>query len=158
MEKPVLCYGSQVWGFQYNNSIEVVYNSYCRQILYVRKTTNTCMVLGEYGRLHLCIRYMTNCIRYWCKLLWMRQNRYLRQCYLMLKSFNDAGRTCLATKVKQLLFEYGFGLVWISQDVGDCNLFVKAFRMRLIEYYTQRWHGHAPIPVNVIITNTLKVC
>ena len=64
----------------------------------------------------------------------------------------------MATKVKQLLFEYGFGLVWISQDVGDCNLFVKAFRMRLIEYYTQRWHGHAPIPVNVIITNTLKVC
>ena len=46
--------------------------------------------------------------------------------------------------IKQLLFEYGFGVVWISQDVGDCNSFVKAFRIRLIEYYTQRWHGHVP--------------
>ena len=47
--------------------------------------------------------------------------------------------TCKATKVKQLLFEYGFGFVRISQDFGDCNLFV---RMRLVKYYTQRWHGH----------------
>ena len=43
-----------------------------------------------------------DCIRYWCKLLWMRQNRFPRQCYLMLKSFDDAGRTRWATKVKQL--------------------------------------------------------
>jgi len=71
--------GSQVWGFQYNNTIEVVHNSFCRQILHVRKTTNTFMVLGEYGRLPLFITYMTNCIRYWCKLLWMHQNRYPRQ-------------------------------------------------------------------------------
>jgi len=100
------------------------------------------MVLGECCRLPLCITCMTNCMRYWCKLLWMRQNKYPRQCYLMSKSFDDAGRTYWATKVKQLLFEYGLGWVWLSQDVGDCNSFVKAFRMRLIEYYTQRWLEH----------------
>ena len=72
MVKPVLCYGSQIWGFQYNNTIEDVHNSFCTQILFVRKTINTCMVLGKCGRLPLCITYMTNCIRYWCTLQWVR--------------------------------------------------------------------------------------
>ena len=40
----------------------------------------------------------------------------------MLKSFDDSARNCWAPKVKQFLFEYGLGLVWILQDVGTCNL------------------------------------
>jgi len=53
----------------------------------------------------------------------MHQHRYPRKCFLMLKSFDDAGRTCWATQVKHLLFEYGFGLGWISQDaVSHVNI------------------------------------
>lgn len=51
-----------------------------------------------------------------------------RQCYLMLKSVDDAGRPCFATKIKKLLLQYGFGYVWITQDVGECNLLVKALK------------------------------
>jgi len=85
MVKPVLCYGSQVWGYHYNTIIEVVHNYSADKKLHVRKTTNTCMVLGECGSLLLCKTYMTNYLRYWWKLPWMRQNRYPRQCYLSSK-------------------------------------------------------------------------
>ena len=43
-------------------SIEYVHNNFCRKHLSVQKTTNTCMVLGECGRLPFSITYITNCI------------------------------------------------------------------------------------------------
>ena len=79
------------------------------------------MVLGECGRLPLCTTYYISCIRYWCKLLTMPSHRYPKQCYIILKSLDDAGKNCWATKIKSLLYKYGFGFIWISQDVGDVN-------------------------------------
>ena len=140
--QPILCYGSQIWGYQYSSKIESIHNQFCRKLLYVRKTTNTCMVLGECGRLPLCITYYTNCIRYWCKLIQMPSYRYPKQCYLMLYSLDNAGRNCWATNVKSLLFRYGFGYSWISQNVGDYKLFIKMFRNRLIDCHTQDWHDN----------------
>ena len=52
--KHVLCYGSKVWG--YCNTIETVHNDFCKRDLFVDRTTNNSMSLGEWGRLPLCIR------------------------------------------------------------------------------------------------------
>ena len=115
MIKPILCYGSQVWGYEYCSTIESVQNKFCRQFLHVRSTTNTCMVLGDCGRLPICVAYFTNCIRYWCKLLTMPSNRFPRQCYLMLKSLDDVGRPCWASKVKAL--STVFLWIWLCMDI-----------------------------------------
>lgn len=98
------------------------------------------MVLGECGRLPLSISYMTNCIRYFCKLLTMPSSTYPKQCYFILKSLDDVGRICWVTKVKHVLFRYGFGFVWISQEIGDTNMFLKLFKQRLIDCCTQQWY------------------
>ena len=66
MVKPILCYASLVWGFEYVDIIESTHTKFCRNLLHVRKSSNTCMVLGECGRLRLCVTYYTNCIKYWC--------------------------------------------------------------------------------------------
>jgi len=47
---------------------------------------------------------------------------------VMLKSLDDAGRNCWATKIRTLLYKYGFSFVWISQDVGDANAFIRMFK------------------------------
>lgn len=96
----ILCYASQIWGYEYLDTIETIYNKFCKSILYV---CNTCMVLGECGRLPLCTTYYINCIRYWCNLLTMPSHRHPKQCYNMLKSIDDAGRNCWATKVRKRL-------------------------------------------------------
>jgi len=124
MVKPILCYASQIWGYEYVDTIESIHNKYCKSILHVRRTTNTCMVRGECGRLPLCTTYYINCIRYWCNLLAMPLHRHPKHCYNMLKSLDDAGRNCSATKIKTLLYKYGFSFIWISQDVGDTNAFI----------------------------------
>jgi len=141
MVKPILCYASQIWGYEYVDSIETVQNKYCKNILHVAKTTNTCMVLGDCGRLPLCTTYFINCIRYWCTLLTMPSHRYPKQCYNMLKSLGDVGRKCWVTNVKTLLYKYSFGFIWISQDVGNINSFIRIFRQRVIDCCTQDWHA-----------------
>ena len=31
------------------------------------------------------------------------------------------------------MFQYGFGYVWLSEDVGDLNIFMKTCKQRLID-------------------------
>ena len=41
-------------------------------------------------------------------------------------------RTCL--------FQYGFGIVWVSQQVGNKTGFLRELKQRLIDCNTQDWH------------------
>jgi len=80
MVKPILCYASHIWGYEYVDTIESIHNKFGKSILYVRKTTNTCMVREECGRLPLCTTYYINCIRYLCNSLTMSLHRHPKQC------------------------------------------------------------------------------
>ena len=71
----------------------------------------------------------------------MHNDRYPKNCYKMLKSLDEAGRHTWASNVKKLLFRYGYGFVWVSQEVGDINSFIKQFKQRLIDCMKQNWHG-----------------
>ena len=42
---------------------------------------------------------------------------------------------------KELLFRFGFGYIWIVQDVGDDTLFIKTFKRRIIDCFSQKLHG-----------------
>ncbi len=59
----------------------------------------------------------------------------------MLKQLDDVGRVTWATRVKQLLYTYGFGYIWLSQDVGDAQAFVYTFRCRLTDCMRQNWNA-----------------
>ena len=125
----------------YVYTIESVHNRFCKNILYVHRTTDTCIVLGECGRLPQCTIYYINCIRYWCKLLTMPSHSFPKQCYNVLKSLDDAGRNCWATKIIALLYKNGFSFILISQDVGDVNHFIRMFKHRGVNYYTLDWQN-----------------
>ncbi|KAH3692568.1 hypothetical protein DPMN_193116 [Dreissena polymorpha] len=44
----------------------------------------------------------------------MEDQRYPKNCYLMLRKLDTDGKATWATGVKQLLFENGFGFAWIA--------------------------------------------
>ena len=58
----------------------------------------------------------------------------------MLKQIDESGRITWVTHVKDLLFRYGFGIVWITENVGDNNEFIYVFKQRLIDCALQDWH------------------
>ena len=84
----------------------------------------------------MCISNYTNCIRHWCKLLRMPNNRYHRIFNACI--IDDIGRDCWATKIKNM-FTYGFGYAWINQEIDDNILFI--FKQCIIDSHTQNWHG-----------------
>ena len=141
MVKPILCYGSEVWGTEYSDVIESVHYTFCRYFMGVNQSVNNAVAIGECGRLPLCVFYFTNCIKYWCRLLHMQVNRYPKNCYKMLKSLDEAGRSNWASHVRNLLFMYGFSYVWLSQDIGDISMFIAQFKLRLIDCCSQKWHS-----------------
>ena len=139
--KPIHCYGSEVWGTEYSDVIESVHFNFCKYFLGVNNSVNNAVAIGECGRLPLCVTFFTNCIKYCCKLLHMQNNRYPKNCYKMLKALDEAGRQNWVSKVRNLLFTYGFVYIWIAQDVEDIGMFISQFKQRLTDCMTQRWHA-----------------
>ena len=57
----------------------------------------------------------------------------------MIKSLDDIGRETWALLVKQLLYLYGFGIICVTQEIGDTDLFLSVFSQRLKDCATQNW-------------------
>ena len=125
---PILCYGSEIWGFEIANQIETVHDRFCKSILKVPIHTTSVLARGELGRYPLCLTYFIRCIKYWLKLTRMEDFRYPKQSYLMLKNLDDCNRRAWATRIRNLLCRYGFGYVWIAQGVGDIYNFIQIFK------------------------------
>ena len=139
--KPILCYGSEIWGFTYSEVIEKTHIRFCKRYCSLSTNVADFFALGECGRLPLCTTYLSNCVKYWLKLIRMQEYRYPRQCYFMLKRLDEVGRKTWASCVRELLFSYGFGHVWLAHEVGNENDFLCQFKQRVIDSCLQKWHS-----------------
>ena len=79
-------------------------------------------------------------VKFWFKLLKMDNNRLPKAAYNVLFQLDNLGRDNWVTSVKNMLFMYGFGLVWYNQGVGNENTFLDEFVQRLTYCYIQNWH------------------
>ena len=141
MVKPIACYGAEIWGYKYSDEIERVQTSFCKQYIGLKTNTMDSFVLGECGRYCMAVSYMTQCIKYWLRLIQMPTHRYPHQCYKMLRSLDEAGRTTWASHVRTLLFTHGFGYVWVANTVGDANRFISIFLQRMKDISIQNWRS-----------------
>ena len=139
--KPILCYASSIWGHSYNKKVETTHIKFCKRYCLLYNNCPDAFALSECGRLPLCTTYMYNCIKYWLHLLRLEPHRYPKQCYDMLFKLDNAGRDTWATSVKQLLYSFDFGYVWLAQGAGDHQIFLNTFKQRLIDCYSQKIHS-----------------
>jgi hypothetical protein len=140
MVSPILTYAADIWGYQYSQQIEQIHVYFCKRVACLNQNVANFFALSECGRYPLSVLYMSKCIKYWCKLTHMSETRYPKRCYNMLRRLDELGRITWATHVKQLLFQYGFGYVWIYGDVGDINMFMQQFTSRLKDCCKQNLH------------------
>ena len=103
MVKPIATYGSEIWGYTYSEDIEKVQTKFCKQYIGLNQKTPDNFALGECGRLPLAVSYMTQTVKYWVKLTQMTNDRYPRQCYLMLRVLTEADKITWATHVKKIV-------------------------------------------------------
>lgn len=158
MVKPILTYGAEIYGTEACHILERVQIQYCKHFLGVNSYVNNSVALGECGRLPLCIDHHIKCIKYWFKLLAMPDARYPKNCYIMLKRHDEIGRQNWASAVKNLLYRYGFGIVWLSQEVGDVNNFICVLKQRLIDCMNQIWHDNIQSSTRCDTYKHFKTC
>jgi hypothetical protein len=136
---PIITYASEIWGFEMYEPIERVQYQFCKFFLGVATNTTNVAVLGECGRHPLYVHYFVKCIGYWVKLIHMDNTRLPKASYNMLYLMDQNGKTNWVTKVKNLLFKYGFGYVFIMQEIGNSKLFMLNFKNRILDCSAQEW-------------------
>ena len=78
-------------------------------------------------------------LRYWFKILNSHEGRLMKHVYYEMyrkcEMENDVKNW--SWQIRNMLFSYGFGHVWVNQGVGDEQAFYKCFYQRLKDNYQQ---------------------
>ena len=136
---PVITYASEIWGHKVHNCVEDVLLKLCRMQLGVGSKSPSPTLLGECGRHGVYVYCYLKCIKYWLKLLMLPNDSLLKSCYTMLLTHCNSGRVNWASEIKQLLYRFGFGYIWEQQFVTNENLFLKQFKLCVLDCDRQVW-------------------
>jgi hypothetical protein len=139
--EPILSYAGEIWGLENNVQMEKVHTYAIKRFMNVPIHSSNTVVYGESGRYPLYIRTYIKCIKYWLRLIKLPRERICKQAYEMLIRQSDLGYVNWASRVKAVLTENGFGIVWLNQEVGDDKRFLAEFSDRLIACFKQNWHS-----------------
>ena len=141
MIMPILCYGSEVWGFHQGDAIERVHLQYCKKILGLKWNTVNNIVYCELGRTNTrCIRYK-RIVNYWLKIMKCDDTRFTKIVYNVLLADAERGKHNWVSMLKNVLQMFGFGHVWFFQGVENNTLFFNVFNQRVRDNYGQTMHS-----------------
>ena len=155
--KPMLLYGSEIWGLKEYKSVEKVHTFALKKLLNVSPRTPNDMAYGETGRFPLYVHSYTACIKYWLRLTTMDISRLPRKAYSMLLLLHNSGKFCWVSQVRQVLYKFGFGFVWENQGVQNPETFIQAFKQWLIDCHSQNWHEHISNSTRFTIYRMFKI-
>ena len=139
--KPILLYGSEIWGMQMDLQIEKAHLFALKRLVNVCPKTPNDMVYGETGRTPLHLDAKVSSIRFRLRLMRTEARRLPRKAYNMLANVHNNGRQCWVSAVHGNLMMYGFGYVWANQGVQNVNWFLCVFRERITDCWRQGWDG-----------------
>ena len=129
---PILCHGSEVWGFNRGDTIERVHLQFLKKILRPKWNTENNLVYSELCRLNMQSKRYLKIIRYWLKIVKSNEHRLIKNVYDMLLIDSHNGRSNWVSQVKQLLEMTGFGHVWLNSGVEN------DFKQRLRDNFGQK--------------------
>ena len=132
---PILSYSSEFWGVFNIEEIEKVHTFAIKRFLNVSNHSSNSIVYAETGRVPLYINHLISSIKYWFKLLKKPDTHLSKQAYLMLLDHCNKGKDNWATKIKKVLCENGFGIVWISENVGNENFVLSEIKGKLTDIF-----------------------
>ena len=141
--KPILLYGSEIWGFGNLDVLERVQLKFFKQILNLKKSTPSFMVYGELGARPLSIDIQSRMISFWTKLWGHGKNEIASSLYKLILNLNEQGKikSKWLIHVKHLVSSNGFGNIWDNHTEINPKWFVKSFKQKLIDQYFQNWNS-----------------
>jgi hypothetical protein len=144
MVKPILLYGSEIWGFSENiQCLEKVQLRFCKLLLKLETSTPSYMIYGELGLFLIEIDVKLRMISYWASLLTGKETKLSYLSYKILYNlFIDENLDCSWIKhVKHIFDDTCYSCVWSQQFFQNSDLLLALSRNRLHEHFTQEWHS-----------------
>ena len=133
--KPILLYGSEIYGFGNIDILERVQLKFLKYILNQKASTPSFMIYGETGVTPLVIDIKSRIISFWTKVSDIRNNqsKLSTRFYLILRSLYEDNKcnSLWMKNVKALINENGFGNIWLNQYDINRNWFQQAFRQKV---------------------------
>ena len=83
----------------------------------------------------LIIANKLHCVRYWLKIKHYDNKRIVKQAYESLFALATKGNSNWVSSIRDLLCSNGYGIVWITGEVGNTECFLRAFKQTLIDNY-----------------------
>ena len=76
----------------------------------------------------LYINTVMEAVKNWLKLVELPDNRLPKAAYETVKSLDDQEMKTWASDIRTCLFQYGFGIVWVSQQVENKTGFLRKLK------------------------------
>ena len=150
--KPVLLYGSDVWGSnkQSHMTLESVHLQYLRMMLGVKQSTCKIMLYGETGRVPLYYYAIIKTLKYWIRLRSLPDTVLVKQVYNSLLNLHRIGITTWVTDIENLLKRFNLADL-IEQD--EINIDIKK---HIISEYHSEWRSIMETPKLYPIMRTYR--
>ena len=161
MVKPILLYGSEVWGFGNLDILERTLLKFLKIILSMKTSTPNFMVYGETGVFPLYIDIQCRVISFWAKLVTsnlLKLSTSLYNVCLSLYRHSDQNQRFKWIKnVRDILYNCGFNAIWDSQTFPNTKWLVCAMRQKLKDIFINKWYSEIENSSSGIIYRIFKL-
>ena len=107
---------------------------------YVRKTTPNCFIYKECNSIPLYLTRLLRMVKFWLKIISLNNMSPAKLLYNTALEMSINSESIVSSwihEVKNILFRYGFGYVWLNQHLANDYPFFNAFKIRVTDVFWQ---------------------
>ena len=140
--KPVLLYGSAIWGFGSLDLIEKVHTRFCKIILKLSKFTHNTILYGDLGRHPMYIEACCGMTNFWSRILLGKNSKLSMIIYKILLTLQMEGtyESEWLAKIRSTLESCGLNYLWLSQAVPNLKFVGLSVKNILRDQFFQKWN------------------
>lgn len=145
--KPILLYGSEIWGYGNVNVLERIQLKFLKYIFKFKKPTPSYMIYGETGVLPLSVHIKHRVITFWARLIENinsdQPTKLSSKVYIFLRKLHidNKVKSLWIENVKQYLCETGFSGIWYIESFSNSKWLIKTTFQKLKDIYSQNWRS-----------------
>ena len=138
---PVLLYGSEIWGYENTNELQVMCNNLMRRFLRLHGTTPKCMINGELGIKEIEEYTDNRMLNFWCSIATGDESKISTILYKWTKALYDRNKfkSAWLDKIKTILDNIGMSSTFNNIANISKVWFKNTIKLKLNDIYNQNW-------------------
>ena len=138
---PILLYGSEIWGYENTNHLQIMYNNVMRRFLKLHKSTPMNMLIGELGMKEIAEYIDNRMLNFWCNVATGEEGKISTSLYKWIKVLHDKNiyKSPWLDKIKSLLDGIGMHNVFNTITSVNKAWFKSTIKQKLNDSYINKW-------------------